>query len=691
MRDYAFGNFICALRRERKLSQSELGELVGVSNKAVSKWENGASKPPMDTLKKLADIFDVTVEELLNGGRQSETGLVENTRETAPAGAQASAEAAPSAPPPVDLEKASAVGEKRCVGRPRVILFIALAVVLVLLLTAVTVVAVHWWQDRQTPGEEPTENAGENSGEASMILDLQTVKRSVVKIETDLATGSGFCAFEKDLIVTNHHVIKGAKKIEIIDDSGNKTEIKEILFGDEEQDIAILRTSGTFAPLSLGDGHAIRLKDDVTVIGSPKGVLNTVSVGIISNPSYEEYIVISAPASPGSSGGALFNSRYEVIGIIKGTANDEMAQNLNFAINVEKLKAAYGDYEKGKYEAPVYPPKDDTDQDSPAGGSGTATPPEFPDHLVQNQFEYIKKEKVYRTTITLISNEGHYMTADVEIGFVITNTEGVVVYDDKKNVKKSDFTDVSYAKSVVIDLPILEITAGNCATGSVTVTLFYEGRETDSITYDIERGLPVAEISFASLHYAGNGVGSVAGIDFPYGTYNIIFTHEGTGAFEVELNGRTIVRQILPDTVHYLYQLKPAEDSRFAGTPLKNAVFNIICADGAWTMTVERANTAETGRAYVDGQTYAGKGTGYVKDIYLPEGTYNITLTHDGEGMFEIELDGRDILCQHGKISYVYTLKPAEGMYDLGTPMLSACFNITVADGAWSITIRRVE
>ncbi len=71
MRDYQFGNFVYTLRQEKKLSQSELGALVGVSNKAVSKWENGASKPSMDTLKKLSKIFEVTVEELLAGSRLS--------------------------------------------------------------------------------------------------------------------------------------------------------------------------------------------------------------------------------------------------------------------------------------------------------------------------------------------------------------------------------------------------------------------------------------------------------------------------------------------------------------------------------------------------------------------------------------------------------------------------------------------
>ena len=65
MRDYSFGNFISALRERSGLSQYQLGALVGVTDKAVSKWENGASKPRIDTIRKLAEVLDVGVDELL--------------------------------------------------------------------------------------------------------------------------------------------------------------------------------------------------------------------------------------------------------------------------------------------------------------------------------------------------------------------------------------------------------------------------------------------------------------------------------------------------------------------------------------------------------------------------------------------------------------------------------------------------
>lgn len=67
MRDYHFGNFIQELRERRHLSQYQLGMLVGVSDKAVSKWESGLSKPQSRILCKLSAVLGVTVDELLTG------------------------------------------------------------------------------------------------------------------------------------------------------------------------------------------------------------------------------------------------------------------------------------------------------------------------------------------------------------------------------------------------------------------------------------------------------------------------------------------------------------------------------------------------------------------------------------------------------------------------------------------------
>ena len=64
MNDYTFGNFLYTLRLEKGLSQSQFGEMLGVSNKAVSKWETGSAKPNTALIPKIAEIFNISVEEL---------------------------------------------------------------------------------------------------------------------------------------------------------------------------------------------------------------------------------------------------------------------------------------------------------------------------------------------------------------------------------------------------------------------------------------------------------------------------------------------------------------------------------------------------------------------------------------------------------------------------------------------------
>lgn len=69
-KNYEIGNFITFLRKEKKLTQSKLGKLVGVSNKAISKWENGQGLPEPKYMKKLCEVLEITIDELLEGKRQ---------------------------------------------------------------------------------------------------------------------------------------------------------------------------------------------------------------------------------------------------------------------------------------------------------------------------------------------------------------------------------------------------------------------------------------------------------------------------------------------------------------------------------------------------------------------------------------------------------------------------------------------
>lgn len=64
MSNYSFGNYICDLREKKGLTQSELGEKLGVTNKAVSRWENGGAYPSTELMLPLAKVLGVTIEEL---------------------------------------------------------------------------------------------------------------------------------------------------------------------------------------------------------------------------------------------------------------------------------------------------------------------------------------------------------------------------------------------------------------------------------------------------------------------------------------------------------------------------------------------------------------------------------------------------------------------------------------------------
>ena len=70
MNTKVIGQFLKELRREKKLTQEELGEKVGVTNKTISKWENGNYMPPIDVLMQLSEIHNVTINEILAGGRK---------------------------------------------------------------------------------------------------------------------------------------------------------------------------------------------------------------------------------------------------------------------------------------------------------------------------------------------------------------------------------------------------------------------------------------------------------------------------------------------------------------------------------------------------------------------------------------------------------------------------------------------
>lgn len=182
--------------------------------------------------------------------------------------------------------------------------------------------------------------------------DIEKVKNSVVMLEVYnsrnelMATGSGFCAYKKNHIVTNFHVIEDAYSVKVVTDDKKKIESSGVLFFDREADLAVITIDGELKPLKIGNSSDLKVKSKVTAIGSPMGELNTISEGIISNIEEKDFIRISVLISHGSSGGVLLDNRNEVIGIT--SAGYDEAQNLNFAIPVNVLNKLYKENKDNK-------------------------------------------------------------------------------------------------------------------------------------------------------------------------------------------------------------------------------------------------------------------------------------------------------------------------------------------------------
>ena len=153
--------------------------------------------------------------------------------------------------------------------------------------------------------------------------------------------GSGVVVRSDGYILTNNHVIDGANEITVTFD--NKREMKAKLVGtDAKTDIAVLKVDATNLPtIALADSSQARVGDVVLAMGSPFGLKQTVTMGIVSArgrtglgiEDYEDFIQTDASINPGNSGGALLNTRGELIGINTAIlANNGGNQGVGFAI-----------------------------------------------------------------------------------------------------------------------------------------------------------------------------------------------------------------------------------------------------------------------------------------------------------------------------------------------------------------------
>ena len=149
-----------------------------------------------------------------------------------------------------------------------------------------------------------------------------SVKNSVVTIKTDKGRGSGVIVTDDGHVVTNEHVIRGARTVKIISLDNNVYSAKVVGI-DAITDIALLKSDFKGKAISFSDSSAVKIGDVVLAIGNPFGVGQTLTKGIISrtnsghiteNP-LDEFLQSDAAINPGNSGGAMVNIKGDLIGI----------------------------------------------------------------------------------------------------------------------------------------------------------------------------------------------------------------------------------------------------------------------------------------------------------------------------------------------------------------------------------------
>ena len=156
--------------------------------------------------------------------------------------------------------------------------------------------------------------------------------------------GSGFILSREGYIVTNNHVVEDADQIKVKLANGKEYDGK-VIGRDPKTDLALVKIDGAsdLHALPLGNSDELKVGSWVVAVGSPFGLEQTVTAGIVSakgrvigSGPYDNFIQTDASINPGNSGGPLINTKGEVVGI--NTAIIASAQGIGFAIPVNMAK-----------------------------------------------------------------------------------------------------------------------------------------------------------------------------------------------------------------------------------------------------------------------------------------------------------------------------------------------------------------
>jgi serine protease Do len=184
---------------------------------------------------------------------------------------------------------------------------------------------------QQSVPKSPATILKENDSALALILSAD---------DSSVSLGSGFFIADGTAVVTNFHVVAGAKKVVLKTGNGQVLSSDTLYAFDEKKDLAILRVAAPNRShvAAIGDSDKVAVGESIVVVGNPEGFEKSVTNGLISGVrtfDEQKLFQISAPISHGSSGGPVFNDRGEVIGVVVAFLKD--GQNLNFAIPINRV------------------------------------------------------------------------------------------------------------------------------------------------------------------------------------------------------------------------------------------------------------------------------------------------------------------------------------------------------------------
>lgn len=186
----------------------------------------------------------------------------------------------------------------------------------------------------------------ESASPSVVAITTETVQRGTfMKEAVSQGAGSGVIITEDGYIITNHHVVNGASNIKVTL-SNNKEYDATLIGSDATNDIAVIKINKNgLTVATIGNSDKLKVGEDVVAIGNPLGTLGgTVTEGILSATSREirvenvdmTLLQTSAAVNPGNSGGGLFNTSGELIGVVNAKISSDNVEGIGFAIPSNK-------------------------------------------------------------------------------------------------------------------------------------------------------------------------------------------------------------------------------------------------------------------------------------------------------------------------------------------------------------------